>query len=193
MLGQGGDAGEGSGQAGQGRLTTMMDGRRVLLGRIVGVHGVRGAVKLESWTEPRSAIFSYKPWLLEREPGHFEEIAGAQGHAQGKGIVATLPGVPDRDAAVTLIGASIWIAREALPELESGEYYQTDLEGLQVVNEAGEDLGRVTHLFDNGAHDVLVMRDEAGRERLIPYVLDAYVKSVDLQGGRITVDWNKDD
>ena len=167
--------------------------RRVLLGRIVGVHGVRGAVKLESFTEPRLAIFGYKPWLLEREPERSEEIAGAEGHAQGKGIVAVLPGVTDRDAAAKWIGARIWVPREALPELEPGEFYQTDLEGLQVVNEAGDDLGRVTHLFDNGAHDVLVTRDEAGRERLIPYVLDVYVKSVDLDAGRITVDWHKDD
>ncbi len=170
-----------------------MNGRRVLLGRIVGVHGLRGAVKLESYTEPRLAIFDYKPWLLEREPERFEEIANAHGRAQGKGIVAMLPDVIDRDVAAGLIGARIWVSRDALPELESGEYYQTDLEGLQVVNEAGEDLGRVTHMFDNGAHDVLVTRDEAGRERLIPYVVEAYVKSVDLDAGRITVDWNKDD
>ena len=168
-------------------------GRRVLLGRIVGVHGVYGAVKLESFTQPRLAIFDYKPWLLERSAGRFEEIDEAHGHARGKGIVAMLPGVTDRDAAARWIGARIWVPREALPEPEADEFYQTDLEGLQVVNEAGEDLGRVSHLFDNGAHEVLVSRDEAGRERLIPYVVDVYVKAVDLDAGRIVVDWNKDD
>lgn len=171
----------------------MKHGRRVLLGRIVGVHGVRGAVKLESFTEPRLAIFDYKPWLLEGDTGRFEEIVEAHGHAQGKGIIAMLPGITDRDAASIWIGARIWVSREALPEPESGEFYQTDLEGLQVVNEAGDDLGRVSHLFDNGAHEVLVTRDEAGRERLIPYVADVYVKAVDLDAARITVDWNKDD
>jgi 16S rRNA processing protein RimM len=165
----------------------------VLLGRIVGVHGVHGAVKLESFTEPRLAIFNYKPWLLEREPGQFEEVAEAQGHAQGKGMVATLAGVGDRDAAAAWIGARIWIPRDALPEPEAGEYYQTDLEGLQVLNTAGELLGTVSHLFDNGAHDVLMVRDAAGRERLVPYVADRYVKSVDLDAGRIVVDWDKDD
>ena len=167
--------------------------RHVLLGRIVGVHGVRGAVKLESFTEPRLAIFDYKRWLLEGDAGRVEEIAEAHGHAQGKGIVAMLPGVTDRDAAAAWIGARILVPREALPALEAGEFYQTDLEGLQVVNEAGADLGRVTHMFDNGAHDVLVTRDEAGRERLIPYVVDVYVKAVDLDAGCITVDWNQDD
>lgn len=171
----------------------MDDGRRVLLGRIVGVHGVHGAVKLESFTEPRLAIFGYRPWLLERAPGRWDEVAGAQGHAQGKGIVATLPGVTDRDAALALVGADVWIPRAALPELESDEVYQTDLEGLQVVNLAGVDLGRVSHLFDNGAHDVLVCRDAAGQTRLIPYVVGRYVQTVDLDAGRITVDWNQDD
>ena len=171
----------------------MNDGRRVLLGRIVGVHGVHGAVKLESFTEPRLAIFDYKPWLLERAAGRFEEVKEAHGHTQGKGIVAALPGVSDRDAAVTWVGARIWVPRVAMPEPNAGEHYQTDLEGLRVVNLAGEDLGRVSHLFDNGAHDVLVTRDEAGRERLIPYVAEQYVKWVDLEAGRVVVDWNKDD
>ncbi len=171
----------------------MNGGRRVLLGRIVGVHGVHGAVKLESFTEPRLAIFDYRPWLLEREPGRFETIAQAQGHTQGKGVVATLPGVVDRDVAAAWVGAGIWVPRVALPELEPGEFYQTDLEGLQVVNAAGEDLGHVSHLFNNGAHDVLVTRDAAGRQRLIPYVTGRYVESVDLEAGRIVVDWNKDD
>ncbi|HJP97279.1 MAG TPA: ribosome maturation factor RimM [Rhodanobacteraceae bacterium] len=171
----------------------MNDERHVLLGRIVGVHGVRGAVKLESFTDPRAAIFGYKPWLLERAAGEFETLAEVHGHAQGKGIVAMLAGIGDRDAAAALVGARIWISRDALPEPKAGEFYQTDLEGLRVVNEAGEDLGRVSHFFDNGAHTVLVTRDEAGRERLIPYVVDVYVKAVDLDAARITVDWEKDD
>jgi 16S rRNA processing protein RimM len=167
--------------------------RRVLLGRIVGVHGVHGAVKLESFTEPRLAIFGYRPWLLERKPGCFDAVTGARGHAQGKGIVAMLPEVADRDVAAAWVGANIWVPRDVLPELPPGEFYQTDLEGLQVVNTAGEDLGRVTELFDNGAHTVLATRDAGGRERLIPYVAEAYVKLVDLDAGRITVDWNRDD
>lgn len=171
----------------------MDDGRRVLLGRIVGVHGVHGAVKIESFTEPRTAIFDYRPWLLETRPGQFRELVGATGHAQGKGMLAVLPGVADRDAAVALQGVTIYISRAALPPLPEGEYYQTDLEGLQVLNVAGDDLGRVDHLFDNGAHNVLVTRDGSGRQRLIPYVAGRFVKQVDLAAGRIVVDWHKDD
>lgn len=171
----------------------MSDQRRVLLGRIVGVHGVHGAVKIESFTEPRTRIFEYRPWLLERQAGRFEEVDGASGHAQGKGMLAMLPGVDDRDAAAALLGAGIWVSRTALPELPAGEYYQTDLEGLQVLNLEGDDLGRVSHLFDNGAHDVMATRDGSGRERLIPYVIGRFVKQVDLAAQRIVVDWHKDD
>lgn len=171
----------------------MNGGRRVLLGRIVGVHGVRGEVKLESFTEPRLAIFGYKPWLLEREPGRFDEMAGAQGRAQGKGIIAKLDGIMDRDGAAGLIGTNVFVSRDALPEPDAGECYQTDLEGLQVLNLAGESLGRVSHLFDNGAHAVLVTRDEADRVRLIPCVAERYVRSIDLDAGCITVDWDPDD
>jgi 16S rRNA processing protein RimM len=170
----------------------MNDERRVLLGRIVGVHGVHGAVKLESWTEPRLAIFGYSPWLLERQ-GKLEERADVRGHVQGKGLVAELPGIVDRDAAAALVGSEIWVARAALPALGPDEFYQTDLEGLQVVNVKGAALGRVSHLFGNGAHDVLVTRDEAGRQHLIPWVRGRYVKAVDLDARRITVDWDQDD
>lgn len=167
--------------------------RNVLLGRIVGVHGVQGAVKLESFTEPRLAIFGYRPWLLERASGQFEEVAGVRGHAQGKGVVAMFEGVTDRDAAAAWIGTRIWVPREALPQPAGDEYYQTDLEGLQVRNLAGESLGRVSHLFDNGAHQVLVTRDETGRDHLVPWVIGMYVESVDLEAGRIVVDWDKND
>ena len=80
-----------------------------------------------------------------------------------------------------------------MPKPADGECYQTDLEGLRVVNLAGEPLGRVSHLFDNGAHDVLVTRDETGRQWLVPYVAGRFVKSVDLDAGCITVDWDIND
>ena len=166
-------------------------GRRVLLGRIVGIHGLRGEVKLESWTEPRLRILDYRPWLLETAPGELKEIDRVRGRAQGKGVVASLPGVADRDAAAALVGANIFVPRAALPELQ-GEFYQEDLAGLAVVNLAGVSLGRVSHLFDTGANLVLVTRDGNGRERLIPYVPDVYVQAVDLDAGRIMVDWDED-
>ncbi|HEX6612284.1 MAG TPA: ribosome maturation factor RimM [Rhodanobacteraceae bacterium] len=166
--------------------------RRVLLGRIVGVHGVRGEVKIESFTEPRLRIFDYQPWMLERQSGEVEEVRDVRGRAQGKGVVAAIQGIGDRDRAGSLIGTNIFVARAALPPAAEGEVYQSDLEGLEVVNLAGVSFGKVSHLFETGANPVLVARQENGREHLIPYVPEVYVHSVDLDAGRITVDWDED-
>ncbi|HEU4662424.1 MAG TPA: ribosome maturation factor RimM [Dokdonella sp.] len=160
----------------------------VLLGKVVGVHGVRGELKLESYTEPRTQIFRYTPWRM-RSAGGETVIEGGRGRAQGKGIVAELPGVTDRDAAAALVGTEIWVARSALPEAKPGEYYWADLEGLEVVTVEGRALGRVSHLIATGANDVLVVKD-AERERLIPFLPGQFVTAVDLDGSRITVDWD---
>jgi 16S rRNA processing protein RimM len=164
--------------------------KRLLLGKIVGLFGIDGRVKVESYTEPRTQIFKYRPWLLNRPDGE-AEIDGAQGRAQGKGLVATLPGIASRDAAAELIGAEIWVRRSALPRAKRGEYYWIDLEGADVVTTEGVLLGKVSHLFATGANDVMVVRD-SDRERMIPFVLKKFVHEVDLNAGRITVDWDPD-
>jgi 16S rRNA processing protein RimM len=159
------------------------------IGKFVGLFGVQGWVKLESYTEPRLQIFAYQPWLVELRGGE-RELAGVQGRAVGKGIVAKLPGIDDRDVAATLIGATIKVNREVLPKPRRGEYYWTDLEGLDVVNIEGVALGKVSHLFATGANDVLVARDGT-RERLIPFVPKQYVREVDLDCGKIVVEWDE--
>ena len=126
-------------------------GRRVLVGRIVGLYGVQGWLKIESWTEPRTQIFKYQPWLLEKAPGQVMEIGGINGRPQGKGLICQLPGVDERDAAAALVGKDIHVARELLPTPAKGEYYWVDLEGLEVVTTEGVSLGRVSHLFATGA------------------------------------------
>ena len=164
------------------------DDRLILVGRIVGLHGVAGEVKLESYTDPRTRIFSYQPWLL-CSAGSDREISGCRGREQGKGIVASLPDITDRDRAEALIGTEIKVRRSALGETKPGEYYWADLEGLEVVNLEGVALGRISHLLSTGANDVMVVRD-GERERLLPFVLDDYVKTVDFDAGRVTVDWD---
>lgn len=168
----------------------MSDGseKQVLVGRIVGLSGVGGMVKLESWTDPRTQIFSYQPWQLKSANG-VRELQGCKGREQGKGMVADLPGIADRDAAAALVGSEIWVARSALPKAKPGQYYWFDLEGLEVVNIEGVALGTVSHLISTGANDVLVAR-QGDRERLIPFIDDDFVKSVDLQAQRIIVDWD---
>jgi 16S rRNA processing protein RimM len=165
--------------------------RRVLLGKIVGVFGVRGLVKLQSHTEPREALFDYLPWTLRSPRGVETEIEELQGRPQGRGLVASLPGVDTREAAEALVGSEIWVERSALPRPKRGEYYWIDLEGCAVHTVEGIALGAVSHLFNTGANDVMSVKDGA-KERLVPFIHDEVIKSVDLDARRIVVDWDPD-
>lgn len=162
--------------------------KMILLGRFLGAFGVRGQVKIESWTEPREAIFRYQPWTLRDAAGVERELSGARGKASGKHLVATLPSVEDRDQVEAMRGLEIFVPRSALPPPSAGEFYWVDLEGLRVVNVDGTDFGTVSHLFSTGANDVLVARGD--RERLIPFVDPDYIRSVDFVAGVVTVDWD---
>ncbi len=169
----------------------MRNARRVLLGRICGLYGLQGWVKVFSYTDPREGILRYSPWLLSAHDGHWEPWVVAQGRRHGPTVIARLEGIGDRTAAQALLGREIAVPAEALPETEPGEYYWAELVGLEVYNEQGVRLGRVQRLMETGAHDVLVL-EAPDRERLIPFVEGAVVRSVDLAAGRITVDWEPD-
>ncbi len=159
----------------------------VVVGRIAGVYGVRGWLRVISHTAPRENIFGYRNWHL-RLRDEWKPVELVEGRQQGNRLVAALETVTDRDQARTLIGADIAVPRSELPPAEAGEYYWADLEGLQVLTVDGTELGVVDHLFETGANDVMVVRGE--RERLVPFVKDQVVRSVDLEAGRITVDWD---
>src|SRR6202012_3156388 len=163
-------------------------GRRVLVGRIVGLYGVQGWLKMESWTEPRIRIFDYQPWLLTAAPGVESEVKGVKGRPQGKGLIAFMPDVTDRDQAAALVGSDIYVAREQLPPPGKDEYYWVDLEGLEVVTTEGVALGRVSHLFATGANDVVVVRD-GERERMGSVVRGAFGRSGGFCGGRMVGGW----
>lgn len=166
-------------------------GHRILLGRVLGALGLRGEVRIESWTEPRDAIFRYQPWTLRDAQGNERQCSGVRGRDTGKHVLATFPDVADRDAAEALKGLEIHVPRSALPAAAPGEYYWADLEGLRVHTVDGVDLGRVTHLFSTGANDVLVAHDDE-RERMIPFVQPQYITAIDLEQGLVTVDWDPD-
>lgn len=161
----------------------------VTVGRISGVYGVQGWVRVFSHTEPRDNILEYNPWQL-RLPEGWREVALLAGRAHGKGVIAQLDGCGDRDQAARWVGAEIAIRRDQLPATPAGEYYWRDLIGLRVVNAEGVDLGVVDHLLETGANDVLVVRGE--RERLIPYAPGAVITGVDLAAGELRVDWDAD-
>ena len=161
----------------------------VILGRIVGLFGVRGWIKVYSYTEPREAVLDYRDWLLGRD-GDWQRVELAEGKRHGKAVIARLEGIDDRDAAAELIGSDIGVDRDALPEPEEGHYYWADLEGLAVVHRDGTELGRVACLVATGANDVLVV--DGPVERLIPFVPGTVILDVDLAAGVIHVDWEWD-
>lgn len=160
----------------------------ITLGKIVGVFGIKGWVKVFSETRPREQIFSYSPWLLEVN-GRTVEVELLDGRQQGKGLIASLKGYPDCDAARQLIGADISIYEESLPATGIDEYYWSQLTGLSVVNQQGIELGEVANLFETGANDVMVVKGD--KERLIPFTAFA-VHEVDLDNKKIIVDWDAD-
>jgi len=160
----------------------------IVIGRISGVFGVKGWVKVYSHTRPRQQLVSYRPWFLRRKRGEWKEAEVTEGRPQGKTLVAHLKGCDTPEGAQQYLGMEIGVRREQLPPPAPGEFYWVDLEGLQVLTTDGVDLGRVDHLLETGANDVLVVKGE--RERLIPLVMDEYVKAVDLAAGTIEVDWD---
>ncbi len=167
----------------------MTDRQHIHVGEISGVFGLKGWVKIFSYTEPRENILSYSVWQL-RKNRDIKPIKVKEGQRQGKNVVAHLVGVDDRDVAEGLVGWEIYIERDQLPALAKDEYYWADLVGLKVVTEAGVDLGSVDHLFETGANDILVVVGD--RERLIPFLMGQTVLKVDLDGKRLTVDWDPD-
>jgi 16S rRNA processing protein RimM len=160
-----------------------------VVGRISGLYGVRGWLRVFSYTEPRDSIVGYNPWLIHTD-GQWRPVEVEDGRAQGKGVVVKLVGCDDRDAAARLLGVDIAVRREQFGELAPGEYFWADLEGLRVVTCAGVDLGVVDHLLETGANDVVVVRGE--RERLIPFIQGEVIRNIDLQRGLMEVDWDPD-
>jgi len=159
--------------------------QRVAVGKIVGIHGLLGWLKLHSYCEPRTKIFEYKPLYFGSH--RFEQYEGKK---HGKGLLVRLDDLKDRTAVEHLLDCDITVERHQLAPLRDSEFYWHDLIGLVVENQAGDQLGRVKRVMPTGANDVLVVE---GRQRLlIPFVLENYVKKVNLETGRIVVDWGAD-
>lgn len=162
------------------------------VGKISGVFGVRGSVKVFSYTDPRDNILSYKPLFLKRQ-GQWLEINISGGQLQGKAVVMSIKNVIDRDQALPLIGGELAIRREQLQAADEDEFYWADLIGLTVINTDDEVLGNVDHLLETGANDVLVvMQEGSDAQYLIPFVMEKFVLNVDLAEQQIRVDWQSD-
>ena len=161
----------------------------IVLGRVSGLFGVKGWVKIYSYTVPREAILDYRECLLGTD-GKWTKAEFAEGQSHGKSVIARYVGVDDREAAAQLIGRDIAVSRDKLPQPDADEYYWADLEGLAVVSPDGTPLGVVSKVMATGANDVLVVKGD--KEILVPFIMHDVIHSVDLDKGEITVDWDWD-
>lgn len=173
------------------------------MGKIVGVWGVKGWVKLHSYTRNRADIANYPRWWLQSKNGAPTLYEVLECREQGRGIVANLRGIDDRDQAMLLNGQQIFVEQSDLPELPDGEYYWQQLIGLQVSNREGLLIGEITSIMETGAHDVLVVErsnssgdnttnedlNKSSQEVLIPYNEQTVVE-VDLAANSMLVDWD---
>ena len=165
----------------------------LVIGKIGAPYGVKGWVKITSYTDELDGIFSYTPWLVGQE-GNTKEIVVDQWRTHNKGLVAKLVGVETRDDAESIKNLDISIKAQQLPQLDGDEFYWRELVGMQVVTEQGYNLGVVKELFETGANDVMLikanLKDAFGqKERMVPYLIDQVVKQVDREAKTIQVDW----
>lgn len=171
----------------------MSDQNIRVLGKISTAFGIKGWVKVYSYTDPLTNILEYPIWFI-RKDGQWKEFKVLQGKPQGKGLVAFLQGINDRDLALSLSQCEVGVPEEQLPELDEDEHYWFQLIGLKVVNTDGVLLGQVKELFDSGGgNQVMAVQPCAGsidqQQRLLPWV-DQYVLEVDLDSGSVQVDWD---
>lgn len=161
----------------------------VIMGFVRGAFGVRGGLKVHADTQYADSLFDYPVWWIGKE-NDWKAYTFVDGAVQPKNLVAQLKEVSDRDQAEAMRGLKIAVPKAELPPAEEGEYYWSDLIGMDVINTEGVCLGKVVDLMETGASDVLVVGTEHG-QTLIPFV-DAYVGDVDTQNKRISVDWGAD-
>ncbi|GDY27774.1 ribosome maturation factor RimM [Agarivorans sp. Toyoura001] len=166
----------------------------IVVGRLGAVYGIKGWLKVNSFTDDSEAVFNYQPWLIGRS-GEYTSIEVTEWRRHSKSFIVKLAGFDVREQAQSLTGMDIAALPQDLPELAEDEYYWRDLIGMQVVNRSGYNLGQVTDLMETGSNDVLVvkanLKDAFGKkERLIPFVESQIIDNVDRESQTITVDWD---
>lgn len=166
----------------------------IVLGRITSVYGVKGWIKVYSYTEPMDQILDYPVWLISNG-GPWRSVEVDSGRSHGKGMVAHIVGCDDREIAKSYSGYEIAVYKTQLPQLTNDEFYWHQLEGLFVKTVDNQLLGRVNYMMSaGGANDVIVVKSCKDsidkRERMIPYLFDQVVKKVDLAEQTIEVDWD---
>ncbi|HAS16190.1 MAG TPA: ribosome maturation factor RimM [Idiomarina abyssalis] len=173
----------------------MQQSEQIVVGRLGAVYGVKGWLKVQSFTDDPESIFEYSPWLLSQKTEREMKVVEWRRH--NNGLIARLEGISDRDEAARLTGADICITADELPALADDEFYWRDLIGMRVVNTKGYDMGVVEQIMPTASNDVLVVKansnDGFGKsERLIPFIQSEYVTEVNKEEKRIQVEWPSD-
>ena len=169
-----------------GRQNSKLSDDHVLIGKVTKPHGIRGEVKVYTFSERTDNLKLYKEVvLLKPGDGTVGIYPLINSRPQGKLAIVQLQGVNTRDAAESLQGSEIWVDKSGFPGLELGEYYWHQFVGLQVVTDTGIELGEISSLFATKAHDVMVITG-AGREYMIP-VKDEIIKQIDTKAGKVII------
>lgn len=158
------------------------------VGRFGSPFGVKGWIKVISYTQPIEQILNYLPWYIFKDNTK-QVLKNVKGQLHGKNLIVWLPQSLDRDIAKTYTNLEIYIDKAQLPSLSGEEYYWVDLVGLSVTNQEAIELGTIESLFTTGSNDVMVVKDSTGTERYIPYIEDVVLK-VDIKNKTMRVDWD---
>ncbi|MDG1733343.1 MAG: ribosome maturation factor RimM [Thalassotalea sp.] len=168
--------------------------KEVTLGKIGAVYGIKGWLKIHSFTDDPQAIFDYSPWVITLG-GKKQTVTVTEWRKHSSSLIAKFADINDRTDAQLRTGAEIVVESDVLPELPDGEFYWRDLIGMDVVNTQGYSFGKVTDIMETGSNDVLVVKanpnDGFGKkERLIPYIDEQVIHNVSLDSKQIDVDWD---
>lgn len=178
----------------KGKETMSEQNERIVMGKLGSTYGIRGWLKVFSYTDNAESIFDYSPWYLNQK-GEWVEYKVESWKRHGQGYVCKLAGLDVREDAQLMTNFEIAIDPASLPELSEDEFYWRELFGMQVFTTKGYNLGEVTDLLETGSNDVLVikanLKDAFGqKERLVPYLEEQVIKKVDREARRIEVDWD---
>ncbi|MFB0975303.1 MAG: ribosome maturation factor RimM [Tolumonas sp.] len=168
--------------------------KSVIVGRLGAVYGIKGWLKVNSFTDNPESIFDYTPWFIMNK-GEWREIQLTSWKRHNNGLICKLDGVDSREDAQALTGVDIAVLSDQLPALPQGEYYWRDLIGCAVVTTKGYQLGTVSELMETGSNDVLVVQANLNdafsmKERLIPFIDEQVIKHIDITARLIEVDWD---
>ena len=166
----------------------MKNDKNVFVGKISSPHGIKGWVKVISYTDPLENILSYRDWFIKND-GSSKSFSIEDSRIQGKKIIVKLDGINDRNSAEDLKNKEILVSRKELPELEKNTFYWNDLLNLSVINQKGKQIGKVDSLFETGSNDVLVIVNENKERFLVPFIMEEVIRKVDLAKEFISIDW----